>query len=75
MRNVLKLKIEVKFHIISRLGVVGVQKGRFEHPKIKFSSKMTKFAGKIEIIIIIIIMVLFYLSSRFYAVSKEISIR
>ena len=36
----------VKFHMItSRLGTVGVQKGRFGYPKIQLSSKVTKFAG------------------------------
>ena len=37
------------FHIISRLGAVGVQKGRYGRPKLQISSKMTKFAGKIRI--------------------------
>ena len=46
MRNVLKQKCAENF--ISRFGAVDVQKKRFERPKIQFSSKVAKFAGKIE---------------------------
>ena len=36
---------KISDHIISRLGAMGVQKGRFGRPKIQLSSKVTKFAG------------------------------
>ena len=41
--------LKISYHIISRLGTVGVQKGRFGRPKIKFSSKVAKFARNLEI--------------------------
>ena len=40
---------KISYHIISRLGAMGVQKGRFGHPKIQFPSKVNKFTGKIGI--------------------------
>ena len=36
---------KISYHIISRWGTAAVQKGRFERPKIKLSSKVAKFAG------------------------------
>ena len=30
--------LKIAYHIISRFRVMGVQKGRYEHPKIQFSS-------------------------------------
>ena len=36
---------EISYHITSRLGVTGVQKGRFGRPEIHFSLKVAKFAG------------------------------
>ena len=47
MLNVLKIKMGVKFPMISRLGAAGVRKGRFRRPKIQFSSKLANFAAKI----------------------------
>ena len=38
---------KTSYHILSRLGAIGVQKGRFGHPKIQFSSKAAKFVGEI----------------------------
>ena len=35
--------------IILRFRMMGVQKGRYGRPKIKFSSKQSIYAGKIEI--------------------------
>ena len=40
---------KISYHIISRLGTAGVQKGRFGHPKFQLSSYVTKFAGSIRI--------------------------
>ena len=34
----------ISYHIISRLGAAGVQKGPSRRPKIQFSSKVAKFA-------------------------------
>ena len=36
---------KISYHIISRVGAVGIQKGRFGHQKIQFSSKVAKFSG------------------------------
>ena len=41
--------LKIAYHIISRLGVMGIQKGRFERPKIQFPSKVVKFAVLIRI--------------------------
>ena len=38
--------LKISFHIISRLGVMGVQKERFGRLKIQFSSKVAKFSEK-----------------------------
>ena len=40
---------KISYHIISRLGATGVQKGHFGHPNIQLSSKVAKFAGYIGI--------------------------
>ena len=48
-----------KLHITSRLGATGVQKGRFGRPKIEFSSKVAKLAGKIGIDLMLIFCTLF----------------
>ena len=40
---------KISYHIISCLGAMSDQKGRFGGRKIKFSSKVAKFAGKIGI--------------------------
>ena len=45
---------QISYHIISRLGDAGVQKGRFRRPKIQLSQKMVKFAGYIGIDLMII---------------------
>ena len=37
------------YHIISRFRVMSVKKERYDRPKIKFSSIVAKFAGKIGI--------------------------
>ena len=37
--------LKISNHIVSRLGAVAVQKGRFGRPKIKISSKVVKFLG------------------------------
>ena len=50
MRNELKNDgREISYHITSRLGAAGVQKGRFWRPEIKFSSKVAKFTEYIGI--------------------------
>ena len=36
---------KISYHIISRLGAMGIQKGRFECLKIQLSSQVAKFAG------------------------------
>ena len=41
--------LKISYHTISRVGAVGVRKGCFGHPKIRFSSKDAKFAEKIGI--------------------------
>ena len=40
-----KVGRQILYHIISRLGAAGVQKGCFGHPKIQLSSKVAKFTG------------------------------
>ena len=40
---------KIAYHIISRLGAMDVQKGRFGRPKIQFTSIVSKFAVKIGI--------------------------
>ena len=40
---------KISYHILSRLGAAGVQKGRFGCPKIQLSSKVAKFAGQVGI--------------------------
>ena len=41
--------LKISYHIILRFRVMGVQKGRYGCLKIKFSSEVAKFAGKIGI--------------------------
>ena len=36
---------KISYHVVSRLGAVGVQKGRFGRPKIQFSSNVAICAG------------------------------
>ena len=36
---------KISYHIISRLGAMGIQKERFGRPKIQLFSKIAKFAG------------------------------
>ena len=44
-----KDELKISYHIISRLGVMGVQKGRFGRLKIQLSSTVAKFAAKFGI--------------------------
>ena len=41
--------LKKSYHIMSSFQVMGVQKGRFGRPKVKFSLKLAKFTGKIGI--------------------------
>ena len=50
---------------MSRFRVMGIQKGRYGHPKIKFSSKVAKFAEKIRIDLIMIL----FTNSFFFCVT------
>ena len=36
---------KISYHIISRLGVMGVEKGRYGRPKVELSLKEATFAG------------------------------
>ena len=40
---------KISYHLISRLGAAGVQKGRPGHPESQLSSKVAKFTGYIGI--------------------------
>ena len=55
--------VKKSYHIISRIRVMGVQKVQKGAQKIKFSSKVAKFAGNIRIDMIMI----FYIDSFFCA--------
>ena len=41
--------LKISYHIMTRLGAMGVQKGRFGRLKIQFFSKVAKFSGQIGI--------------------------
>ena len=41
--------LKISYHIISCLGVIGVQKWHFGRPKIHFFSKVGRFTGKLGI--------------------------
>ena len=58
-----KVGRKISYNIISCLGALGVQKRPFGHPKIQFSSKVFKFAGKIGIDLTLI-----FLHKRFFFV-------
>ena len=50
MRNVLKIKMGIKFHITSRLSAAAVEKGRFGKQEFNFLQKWPNMQGILELI-------------------------